>query len=381
MKVWRKQTVRSRNGQRETILSKRFYGTLRTFDDKRKQIPLTEDKASSLALLKRLQRDEDDKRGRGVTRQDEQRQRPVNEHVDDYEAYLTAKGNTPQHVLETISDCRKLLKVTGTKTVADLDGQRILRTLSDWRSRRKNPIGVNTSNHYLTAIKSFSRWLWRSRITSDDPLAGLSRLNIETDRRRIRRPLTPAEFETLTKVTQLAKTHFGNDWRLTGTDRRMLYEIASYTGLRVRELRSLTKSSFDLTTLTWTLPASVSKNRKASTLPLSPTLAERLRTWFVTIRRETLFPGSWHEHSRAGKIFAVDLKRAGIAHVDANGHYVDFHSLRHTFITSLARAGVHPSKAQRLARHSTITLTMNVYTTLNVDELRSALDTLPPIAP
>jgi integrase len=41
---------------------------------------------------------------------------------------------------------------------------------------------------------------------------------------------------------------------------------------------------------------------------------------------------------------------------------VDFHALRHTFITSLAAAGVHPKTAQMLARHSTITLTMDRYT-------------------
>lgn len=73
-------------------------------------------------------------------------------------------------------------------------------------------------------------------------------------------------------------------------------------------------------------------------------------------------PGSWNEHSRAGKIFATDLRRAGITQTNEQGKSVDFHSLRYTFITSLAKAGVHPSKAQRLARHSTITLTMNVYT-------------------
>jgi integrase len=79
----------------------------------------------------------------------------------------------------------------------------------------------------------------------------------------------------------------------------------------------------------------------------------------------------------AGKFIHRDCKRAGIATVDASGKVIDFHALRHTFVTSLAKAGVHPSKAQRLARHSTIALTMNVYTSLDVDDLRDALNTLP----
>jgi len=41
---------------------------------------------------------------------------------------------------------------------------------------------------------------------------------------------------------------------------------------------------------------------------------------------------------------------------------VDFHALRHTFVSRLASSGVHPKTAQRLARHSTITLTIDPYT-------------------
>jgi integrase len=65
--------------------------------------------------------------------------------------------------------------------------------------------------------------------------------------------------------------------------------------------------------------------------------------------------------------------------VNALGRRVDFHSLRYTFITSLALAGVHPAKAQRLVRHSDINLTMGVYTSLNVDDLRDAVSSIPSI--
>ena len=43
---------------------------------------------------------------------------------------------------------------------------------------------------------------------------------------------------------------------------------------------------------------------------------------------------------------------------DSQGRFVDFHSLRHIFITNLARAKVDPKTAQTLARHSDIRLTM-----------------------
>jgi hypothetical protein len=42
-----------------------------------------------------------------------------------------------------------------------------------------------------------------------------------------------------------------------------------------------------------------------------------------------------------------------------SNHRRDLYALRHTFISNLAAGGVHPKTAQGLARHSTITLTMD----------------------
>jgi integrase len=209
-------------------------------------------------------------------------------------------------------------------------------------------------------------------------LVGLPKLNSELDRRHVRRALTADELGTLIKTTaESGKTYRGSDWQLTAKDRSMLYAIASHTGLRASELASLTKSSFDFEAMTWTVQAASAKNRTKETLPLSPALAVRLRDWFVNIKREELFSGTWAKRNRAARILRQDLKRAGIPYRDADGNVCDFHSLRTTFITQLANGGVHPSKAQRLARHSDIRLTMNVYTKLNADELRSSIGSLP----
>ena len=44
-----------------------------------------------------------------------------------------------------------------------------------------------------------------------------------------------------------------------------------------------------------------------------------------------------------------------------------------------ARAGVHPRNAQALARHSTIDLTMNVYTHVDMEDLATDVESLPPV--
>ncbi len=76
----------------------------------------------------------------------------------------------------------------------------------------------------------------------------------------------------------------------------------------------------------------------------------------------------------------VDLTAAHVEYKDAKGRVVDFHALRHTFISNLARAGVHPRNAQALARHSTIDLTMNVYTHVSMNDLADDIESLSAIA-
>jgi integrase len=62
---------------------------------------------------------------------------------------------------------------------------------------------------------------------------------------------------------------------------------------------------------------------------------------------------------------------------DERGRTVDVHALRHTFGTLLSAAGVAPRTAQAAMRHSTIDLTMNVYTDPKLLDVAGAMDLLP----
>ena len=77
----------------------------------------------------------------------------------------------------------------------------------------------------------------------------------------------------------------------------------------------------------------------------------------------------------------VDLDAAGIPVKDDCGRVVDFHSLRHTCGSRLARAGVSPQLCQRIMRHSTMELTLKFYTHLTLENKAEALQKLPAIAP
>ena len=178
----------------------------------------------------------------------------------------------------------------------------------------------------------------------------------------------------------------------------MLYRVATMTGIRANELASLTSGSFDLTadTPTVTIEAGYSKHRREDVLPIHPDLAARLRQWFTERERqnddqravlsfnraadaksERLFPGTWPE--KAAKMLRSDLSAAGITYLTDDG-FADFHSLRHTFVSNLVTGGVHPKVAQQLARHSTITLTMDRYSHLALIDMTAGLSALPTIA-
>ena len=74
-----------------------------------------------------------------------------------------------------------------------------------------------------------------------------------------------------------------------------------------------------------------------------------------------------------------DLEAANIPKYDELGRVVDIHALRHTFGTHLARAGVAPRVAKAAMRHSSIDLTMNVYTDPTLLDVAGAMEALPDI--
>ena len=78
---------------------------------------------------------------------------------------------------------------------------------------------------------------------------------------------------------------------------------------------------------------------------------------------------------------ARDLAAAGIDKHDDRGRSLDVHALRHTFGTHLSKAGVPPRVAQAAMRHSSLHLTMNIYTDPTLLDVAGAINALPSFAP
>ncbi|MFO8013119.1 MAG: site-specific integrase [Phycisphaerae bacterium] len=206
-----------------------------------------------------------------------------------------------------------------------------------------------------------------------DPMVSVSKLNARTERRHARRALTDDEIRRLLDAAQKGRKVRG----LTGPERAVLYRLALETGLRASELGSLTPRSFDLTDLeraTVTVEAACSKHRREDVLPLWPDMARAMADFLGDRDREEVLFRMPH---KPVAMIRKDHETAGIFYRDASDRVADFHALRHTFITRLARSGVAPAVAKSLARHSTITLTMDHYTHTFIEDERSALARLP----
>jgi len=303
---------------------------------------------------------------------EEHRRRPVTEHLADFRRYLEAKGNTTKHARQTCTRAQTLASGCRFVRLSDLSASVMVEWLAG--ERTASHMGIQTSNYYLRDFKSFLAWLIKDRRMGENPMAHLSPMNANVEERLERRALQPKEFAAFVEAAGKGKAFRG----LTGSDRVVVYTLAAYTGFREGELGSLTPASFNLNadSPTVTAQAAYSKRRRKDVQPLRPDVAEMMRLYIADKPQDQrLWPGSWA--NKGAEMVRRDLAAAGIPFKDGAGRVFDFHAIRHQFISSLAAAGVHPKVAQNLARHSTITLTMDRYTHLGLLDQTAALDKLP----
>ena len=209
-----------------------------------------------------------------------------------------------------------------------------------------------------------------------------------------------------------------------GRERALIYKTLVLTGLRKGELASLTAGQLflDADPPCVVLDAADEKNREGSTIPLRSDLAADPREWLVekaralqeavrqapTVRIDPEVQMANEDNRRdsggfqgqscqevtavhslpadtllfrvpAGlvRILDRDLMAAGIPKTDERGRTVDVHAMRTTFGTMLSRGGVAPRTAQAAMRHSTINLTMGVYTDPRLLDVAGAVEALP----
>lgn len=367
-----------KTGQKVKQKSVKWWGRYRDVHGGEKRVPLARDKAAAQAMLNELVRKVELTQAGRIDPYDEQAKVPLNKHVAAFQQHLVGKANSAKHIHGVMAKIRKVVDECQWKFLQDVSGSRLHQLLSDYR---QGGLAAQTSNHYLRAMKQFTRWLVRDRRLRDDPLIHLSMVNVKVDRRHDRRALSPDEFTRLVAAARKGKPIES----ISGPDRAMMYVLSAWTGYRKGEIGSLTTKSFDLhgDPPTVTVAAAYSKRRRQDTQVLHPEVAQQMQDWLTAQGRispdQLLFPISEMVpgciERKTAKMMKRDLEAARdewleesttpeererrkasdfLAYCDHNGRYADFHSNRHTFITSLPRNHVSPRTAQTLARHSDI---------------------------
>jgi integrase len=182
---------------------------------------------------------------------------------------------------------------------------------------------------------------------------------------------------------------------LLGRERELMYKTMVLTGLRKGELASLTVGQvyLDAEPPFAELLARDEKAGRGANIPLRADLIDDLRDYFalrLKLDQENAshagqaVPMALHASTKLFtvprdfiKIFDRDLAAAGIAKRDDRDRVVDIHALRHTFGTHLSKAGVTPRVAMAAMRHSSLELTMNIYTDPALLDVAGAIDVLP----
>ncbi len=312
--------------------------------------------------------------------------RPIAEHVTTYSRYLAGLGRTVKHVSATTRYIENTITAACIERLAELRAPAVLSVVRDMMTpppagsdgKQAKGASLATCNAAIRALKGFSRWAWKQRLTPEDSLLDLGLFNAQTDRRHIRREMTADEVRRLLDVTE-GRTLFDNE--APGPVRAWCYRLAAATGFRANELRSLTTDSFDLDAETpkCSVAAGYSKRRRHDVQPLPEAIVESLREWltgfepgehiFADIAKGTarMLRGDlaaarkvWLDE--AGDDEAERARREAsdfLRYADRQGHVADFHSLRTVYISRVVAGGASMREAQTLARHSTPMLTMH----------------------
>lgn len=312
----------------------------------------------------------------------------LTEVADLYLADLKLRVTT-HHFRNVSSRVKRMLEDLEVETVGELRAAHVVRLRSDAVESGKSH---RTANLLGSTLRAMLRWAVDAEMIERDPLEKLKALPETAEHKAYRRrALSDHEIEAFLRASQsdddnaelLARAKDRGHVPQTPMWRTLLD-----TGARWNELRLLEWADLDFARGYLVFRAEHTKSRKRKVVPLGEETLGVLRSLQVGRQRmlgrlprsgERIFLtptgcGWGRSSNNPMRIFNRVLERAGIAKYGADGRKLDIHALRHTFGTRLSRAGVPLVHAQRLMGHSDPKLTAMVYTHLDVEDLRGAIE-------
>ena len=238
---------------------------------------------------------------------------------------------------------------------------------------------ATTYNNHVCTLREMFRLL-AGPDAAFDPWAAV---RLRADDSVSRRELSLDELERL----HAAAAEAGPEWRL-------LFATGLYTGLRLGDCCRLAWANVDLARQT--IQVVPEKTRRHAhgrpvTIPIHPRLLAELEALAADAKRrgqdyvnpavaELYLNRNWELDDRLRRIFrraniAMNVRMAGRSRRSV---VASFHSLRHTFVSLSANAGVPLAAVQAIVGHTSTAMTRHYYHE-NEDALRRAVEAIPAI--
>lgn len=228
--------------------------------------------------------------------------------------------------------------------------------------KSNKPIRFNTQNRYLTALRSFLRYLivergFNSVLAPDKVVLGKSEP-------RVPKFLNENQINDLVRVQDLSKK--------SGVRDRSMLELLFSTGMRISELSGLNRDDLSHQIIDKREFAIVGKGRKLRTVYLSEAAAKWLKKYIAT-RKDPFKPlfvrysgKVMDDNDRDGQSLRLtprSIQRMVKKYARMAGLSVDVtpHVLRHSFATDLLMSGADLRSVQELLGHSDVSTTQ-IYT-------------------
>lgn len=227
-----------------------------------------------------------------------------------------------------------------------------------------------TSGRRLSTLKQFYQFLYSDKIRADNPTTGL---DSPKKAKSLPKYLSEEEIENLLQTAN-------SDTSKDGLRLSALLEILYASGLRVSELISLKKSSFQKKDSENYFLLIKGKGNKERIVPLNKSAIDAIKKHLKNIKTETpwIFPSKKGNGHITRQGVGQMLKKLAV-NTGIEIERVSPHVLRHSFASHLLNNGIDLRVLQELLGHSDISTTQ-IYTHIADDRLKSMVARTHPLA-
>lgn len=333
--------------------------------------------------------------------------RSLQEHLDEYLEDVRNGGTSTEYHAAVEARLSRVFAGIKAKVLREVTADALksfFRSMVDARVKQgaaPKPVSVTTKNDHRAAVYTFFQWLRKENRHPENVVERVPRAEHpkgELVEVRKRRALKPSDLRTLIRTAgeypiESRKLNRGGrpkrdgsrpdnkpanlkaetltTLKQQGQERRMIYLLALFTGLRRGELSRVQVKEVRLKRGLLDMPGRKTKNGRRAVIPLVKGLVAELREWVKNKNGEDpLVPVPCRHNLR--RLHLAHLKMANIPHKTAKGH-ADWHSLRKTINTFLRRKDVPLRQRQLFLRHSAADLTTQRYDDERVGDMADVI--------